>query len=90
MRQTVHKIQPPEEGGSLTEMARDYRRSGDLIRLRIAELKDRTRKAAPAEKLKLERRIYTLTTMYHDTQEIALVLERYYDRRYRKNAKYSL
>ncbi len=90
MRQTVHKTQPQEKGGSLAEMARDYRRSGDLIRLRIADLKDRTRKAAPAEKLMLERRICTLTTMYHDTQEIALVLERYYDRRYRKNAKYSL
>ena len=31
-----------------------------------------------------------LTALYRDTREIALVLERYYDRRYHKNERYTL
>ena len=40
--------------------------------------------------LRLEQRIRDLTALYRDTREIALVLERYYDRRYHKNERYTL
>ena len=45
--------------------------------------------SAQAEFAKLEQRIRELKVLRRDTQEIALVLERYYDRRYHKNDRYT-
>ncbi|MDE7220721.1 MAG: hypothetical protein K2O45_14070 [Oscillospiraceae bacterium] len=67
---------------TLLRMAASYRRSADLIRLRIIALKEAARTAAPAERSKLEQRIRDLNVLYRETRETALVLERYYDRRY--------
>ena len=38
----------------------------------------------------LEQRIRDLNVLYRETREIALVLERYYDRRYHNNERYTL
>ena len=67
---------------TLLRMAASYRHSADLIRLRIIALKDEASSAAPEEKSKLEQRIRDLNVLYRETRETALVLERYYDRRY--------
>ena len=61
---------------TLLRMAASYRRSGEMIRLRIIALRD----AAKTD----------LSALYRETREIALVLERYYDRRYHKNERYTL
>ena len=74
----------------LLRMAAAYRQSGDLIRLRIIALQDAARTAGPEEKKRLELRIRELSTLYRETREVALVLERYYDRRYHKNERYTL
>lgn len=66
---------------TLIQMAASYRRSADLIRVRIIALKDAARTAEPEEKSRLEQRIKELNTLYRETRETALVLERYYDRR---------
>ena len=66
---------------TLLRMAASYRRSGELIRLRIIALRDAAKTAEPEERSRLEQRI---------RDEIALVLERYYDRRYHKNERYTL
>ena len=66
----------------LLRMAASYRHSADLIRLRIVALKDEARSASPTEKAKLDQRIRDLNILYRETRETALVLERYYDRRY--------
>lgn len=71
-------------------MAASYRHSGDLIRLRIIALKDAARDASPEERAQLERRIKELNTLYRETRETALVLERYYDRRCRRNGRHRL
>ena len=63
-------------------MAAEYRRGGDLIRLRIIALKDALQSADPLEAVRLEQRIRELETMYRETRAIARVLEHYYDRRY--------
>ena len=68
---------------TLLRMAASYRHSGDLIRVRIIALKA----APPEEKIQLERRIKDLNTLYRETRETALVLERYYDRRCRRNGR---
>lgn len=67
---------------TLMHMAASYRHSGDLIRLRIIALKDQARSAEPEERRQLERRIKELNTLYRETRETAVILERYYDRRY--------
>lgn len=75
---------------TLLRMAADYRHSGELIRLRIIALQDAARTADPVEKRRLELRIRDLGALYRETREIAQVLERYYDRRYHKNERYTL
>ena len=67
---------------TLLRMAASYRHSADLIRVRIIALKDQARTAEPAERAKLEQRIRELNSLYRETRETALILERYYDRRY--------
>ena len=75
---------------TLLHMAASYRRSGDLIRLRIIALRDAAKTASPEERSRLEQRIRELAVLYRETREIALVLERYYDRRYHNNGRYTL
>ncbi len=67
---------------TLMHMAASYRHSGELIRLRVIALKDQARSAEPEERLRLEQRIKELNTLYRETRETAVILERYYDRRY--------
>ncbi len=75
---------------TLLRMAASYRQSGELIRLRIAALREAARTADDGERLQLEQRIRELSTLYRETREVALVLERYYDRRYHTNERYTL
>ena len=67
---------------TLMHMAASYRHSGELIRLRIIALKDQARSAEPEQRRQLEQRIKDLNTLYRETRETAVILERYYDRRY--------
>lgn len=66
---------------TIVRMAASYRQSAGLLYLRIVALRDQSRTASPAERAKLESRISALRRLYRDTQETALMLERYYDRR---------
>ena len=75
---------------SLLHMAASYRQGGELIRLRIAALRDAAKTADPVEKRQLELRIRDLSVLDRETREVALVLERYYDRRYHNNERYTL
>ena len=72
---------------TLLRMAASYRHSADLIRLRIIALKDEAASADPPEKSRLEQRIRELSVLYRETRSTALVLERYYDRRYHANGR---
>ena len=72
---------------TLLRMAASYRQSAELIRLRIIALKDEAASAEPSEKSKLEQRIRDLNVLYRETRSTALVLERYYDRRYHANGR---
>ena len=85
-------VRRAEGGGGMTllRMAVSYRRSGELIRLRIAALREAAKTADPEEKNRLEQRVRDLSALYRETREIALVLERYYDKRYHKNERYTL
>lgn len=73
---------------TLLRMAASYRQSADLLRVRIIALKDEASRTEDArEKAKLEQRVKDLNTLYRETREAALVMERYYDRRYHKHGR---
>lgn len=74
---------------TLLRMAAGYRHSAELIRLRIIALTDEAKRADPAARERLEQRIRELRTLQRETRETALVLERYYDRRYHKDDRYT-
>lgn len=67
---------------TLARMAVSYRHSCELLKERMKELKEQARTAEPAEKSRLEQRMKDLNTLLRETRETALVLERYYTRRY--------
>ena len=67
---------------TLARMAAGYRQSCELLRGRMKELRELAKTADPAEKTRLEQRIKDLNTLYRETRETAVVLERYYSRRY--------
>ena len=60
----------------------------DLLKQEISKTNGPTA-ALEREQAKLEQRIRELKVLQRDTREIALVLERYYDRRYHKNDRYT-
>ena len=75
---------------TLQEMAAEYRRNCALIRGRMGELKQAMQSAGdPLEAQLLRQRVKDLTALYREGREIALHMERYYDRRYHKNGKFT-
>ena len=76
----------------MLELAKEYRESAAMLKWRIGELKESLGKdkMCEMEKLRLRRRIDILLNMYHDTNETAMVMERYYDRRYKRNGRFSI
>lgn len=75
----------------LKELAVSYRNSAERLAVRIAQLKqERERTEDETVRRALELRIETLTAMYRETRDVAVVCERYYERSYCRNAKYRL
>lgn len=76
----------------MIELAKEYRQSALLLKGRIAELKEKlaTKNMCEMDKFRLRGRIDTLSKMEREMNEIAVVLERYYDRRYKRNGRYSV
>ena len=73
------------------ELSADYRAHAQSLRERIRQLQ-----AAQAQtqdegaQLQLADRIHTLQTMWREARDLAVLTERYYERGYRRNAKYTL
>ncbi len=74
---------------TLSEMAAEYRASASLLRGRITELRSQLDNGGMCEmdKLRLRLRIDALETMFRETSEVAVNLERYYDRGHRRSAR---
>lgn len=74
----------------LSDLSAGYRESAQLLRERLHQL--RTELAAttdPEEVWSLKRRIAQLTPMLTEMNTLAELTERYYDRRYYRDARYS-
>ena len=75
---------------TLLEMAAEYRRNCALLRDRIGQLQAALRtEADPAAAQQFQQRLADLAALYREGREVALHMERYYDRRYRKNGKFT-
>jgi len=77
---------------TMTELAEEYRQSAALLYTRIKEHRVRlqTVPMGEMEKLRLRGRIDALCSMYRDTCETALIMERYYDGRFNKHGPFAL
>ena len=76
---------------TLKEMSREYEASAQLLRQRLKELRQAAAQAEDADQLwHLKRRIAELTPMLTQMNELAELTERYYERGYYRNAKYTL
>lgn len=75
----------------LADLSHEYRASGDLLRRRLRTLRRLQRSTQDKEELwHLERRIYELTTMLRQTNELAELTAHYYERGFFRNEKYTL
>ena len=76
---------------TLMELSVEYRAHARSLDLRICQLEcwlERTED--PDARNQLQERIKLLATMLREARELAVLTERYYDRGYRRNAKYTI
>ena len=72
-------------------LAKQYRESAALLKTRADRLVELVHgEMSETERYKMRIRIDTLMGMYRETSEVALILEKYYDRSYRRNERYKI
>ena len=80
-----------EDAMTLREMSVEYRAQAQALRGRMQELEKAWKQTKdPAERANLEGRIWTLEVLWRETRDQAVLLERYYERGYHRNEKYTL
>ena len=76
---------------TLLELSVEYRAHARALDFRICQLQavlERTENED--QRLTLNERIHMMSTMLREARELAVLTERYYERGYRRNAKYTL
>lgn len=76
---------------TLLELSVEYRAQAAVLSARIHQLEEALfRTDDPDERCMLQDRIRMLSVMHREARELAVLTERYYDRGYRRNAKYTI
>ena len=76
---------------TLMELSTQYRDNAQTLSIRIGDLRHHlVAEDNLRERCLLEERIHTLSTMQREARELAALMERYYDRGYSKNGKYTI
>ena len=76
---------------TLLELSVEYRDHARALDFRICQLQAvLERPENEDQRLMLNERIHMLSTMLREARELAVLTERYYERGYRRNAKYTL
>ena len=76
---------------TLQELSVEYRAPARALDIRICQLQAAMDDVQDEDKrCILEERIHMLSTMLREARELAVLTERYYDRGYHRNAKYTL
>ena len=80
-----------EDAMTLQEMGAAYRDQARVLHRRIRELEQlRARTEESEERIRLTGRIDLLQSIWRETRELSVLLERYYERGYRRNERYTL
>ena len=76
---------------TLAELSVEYRAHARALDLRICQLEYLLEHTKNADRrCQLQDRIRMLSAMLREARELAVLTERYYDRGYRRNAKYTI
>ena len=76
---------------TLAELSLEYRAHAHALDLRICQLEYWMEQSDdPDRRCQLQDRIRMLSAMLREARELAVLTERYYDRGYRRNAKYTI
>jgi len=76
---------------TLQELSVEYRAHAQTLSIRIGELEEQLGQTRDErERCRLQARIKMLSVMRQEARELAVLTERYYDRGYRRNAKYTI
>ena len=76
---------------TLLELSVEYRAHAKALDGRIRQLQAALKETEEEQRREeLEVRIHMLTIMLREARELAVLTERYYERGYRRNAKYTL
>lgn len=76
---------------TLSELSKDYQAHAQALQERISLLEARrTVAATDSERLLLSQRLRMLGAMHREASELAVLTGRYYERGFRRNAKYTL
>ena len=75
---------------TLLELSGEYRASAAALRERVLLLEHRLRGVDGDGRRLLAERIHMLTAMWREARDLAVLTERYYERGYRRNARYTL
>ena len=76
---------------TLLEISWTYQSSAAALKERIVLLRQARKESAdPEERRRLEQRERDLAPLLREARELAVLTERYYERGYRRNAKYTL
>lgn len=76
---------------NLAEMSKEYEAAAELLRARLRQLRFMLQQAEDPEEIwHLQRRIYELTPILTQMNELAELTARYYERGYYRNEKYTL
>ena len=79
-----------EQTMTLIEISVEYRAQATVLRQRLRELQAQLPELDPDQRSTMEGRIRMLTVMWREARDLAVLCERYYDRGYRRNGKYTL
>ena len=76
---------------TLAELSLEYRAHAHALDLRICQLEYWLEQSDdPDRRCQLQDRIRMLSVMLREARELAILTERYYDRGYRRNVKYTI
>lgn len=76
---------------TLAELSIEYRSHAQALSVRIGQLEYLMEQTNDPDRCcQLQDRIRMLSTMLREARELAVLTERYYDRGYRRNAKYTI
>lgn len=76
---------------TLKELSLEYRAHARALDVRLCQLRTALDYIQEEDKrLLIQERIHMLSTMLREARELAVLTERYYDRGYRRNAKYTV